>query len=369
MLYILFLLFPMKKAVDEWSHYDYAAQTHNWALSPAVVAERTTRELTELLPINSLPTALQIAAVAEAAEAEGHCSPPHSEDLLKKVIADSLGSGNGGGGGNSATCIQGTIKTENLNGYSIAGSGYSPEPMIADLTSYDPNFQQSWCSNPPMTPTTPTSHNTCAMSFDLNSYNRYCLMNCILSLGSALKLIFSFSYSNQLPTVLEDHRGAIIQHSDHNSSNIRYKGYSSSSAMTSNDQSSKSACNHQYSSIDKVGSNVKDISKKSINRGARLGPNPSCANCQTHKTSLWRRNKDGSPVCNACGLYFKLHGCQRPITMRKDKVQPRKRKDGSSSKTSSRKSGLLNKRQQHPNCRSSISSCLNGYSRHLDYHF
>eukprot|EP00093_Oithona_nana_P013845 13845.XXX_188608_189796_1 [CDS] Oithona nana genome sequencing. len=212
--------------------------------------------------------------------------------------------------------------------------------MIADLTSYDPNFQQSWCSNPPMTPTTPTSHNTCAMSFDLNSYN-------------------SFSYSNQLPTVLEDHRGAIIQHSDHNSSNIRYKGYSSSSAMTSNDQSSKSACNHQYSSIDKVGSNVKDISKKSINRGARLGPNPSCANCQTHKTSLWRRNKDGSPVCNACGLYFKLHGCQRPITMRKDKVQPRKRKDGSSSKTSSRKSGLLNKRQQHPNCRSSISSCLN----------
>ena len=42
---------------------------------------------------------------------------------------------------------------------------------------------------------------------------------------------------------------------------------------------SKSACHH-YSS-DKVGSG-KDSSKKSINRGARLGPNPSCANCQTH---------------------------------------------------------------------------------------
>ena len=57
--------------------------------------------------------------------------------------------------------------------------------------------------------------------------------------------------------------------------------------------------------------------KKPINRGARLGPNPTCYNCKTHSTSLWRRNKDGSPVCNACGLYAKLHHTQRPVTMRK----------------------------------------------------
>lgn len=59
--------------------------------------------------------------------------------------------------------------------------------------------------------------------------------------------------------------------------------------------------------------------KKPINRGARLGPNPTCANCQTHETSLWRRNSQGSPVCNACGLYAKLHKTQRPVTMRKVK--------------------------------------------------
>ena len=57
--------------------------------------------------------------------------------------------------------------------------------------------------------------------------------------------------------------------------------------------------------------------KRPINRGARLGPNPTCANCKTHSTSLWRRNTDGSPVCNACGLYAKLHKTQRPVTMRK----------------------------------------------------
>ncbi len=32
-----------------------------------------------------------------------------------------------------------------------------------------------------------------------------------------------------------------------------------------------------------------------------------CTNCQTSSTTLRRQNADGEPVCNACGLYFKLH--------------------------------------------------------------
>ncbi|VDN26766.1 unnamed protein product [Dibothriocephalus latus] len=32
-----------------------------------------------------------------------------------------------------------------------------------------------------------------------------------------------------------------------------------------------------------------------------------CSNCHTATTTLWRRNNSGEPVCNACGLYFKLH--------------------------------------------------------------
>nr|CDS33351.1 GATA transcription factor GATAc [Hymenolepis microstoma] len=51
-----------------------------------------------------------------------------------------------------------------------------------------------------------------------------------------------------------------------------------------------------------------------------------CSNCQTSKTSLWRRAPEGDVVCNACGLYRKMHGRQRPLTMRKDSIQTRKRR-------------------------------------------
>ena len=51
-----------------------------------------------------------------------------------------------------------------------------------------------------------------------------------------------------------------------------------------------------------------------------------CTNCGITNTTLWRRNNEGEPVCNACGLYFKLHGVNRPLAMRKDGIQTRKRK-------------------------------------------
>ncbi|XP_062339085.1 transcription factor GATA-3 isoform X3 [Osmerus eperlanus] len=60
----------------------------------------------------------------------------------------------------------------------------------------------------------------------------------------------------------------------------------------------------------------------------------SCANCQTTTTTLWRRNANGDPVCNACGLYYKLHNINRPLTMKKEGIQTRNRKMSSKSKKS-----------------------------------
>ncbi|TRY70074.1 hypothetical protein TCAL_02852 [Tigriopus californicus] len=51
-----------------------------------------------------------------------------------------------------------------------------------------------------------------------------------------------------------------------------------------------------------------------------------CSNCEADYSSLWRRNPNGSTVCNACGLYFRLHKVNRPKQLKKDTIQTRNRK-------------------------------------------
>ncbi|KAL9581769.1 MAG: hypothetical protein Q9203_005761 [Teloschistes exilis] len=71
----------------------------------------------------------------------------------------------------------------------------------------------------------------------------------------------------------------------------------------------------------------------------------SCQNCATTVTPLWRRDESGRTICNACGkfiwasahmivsivskrgtgLYHKLHGVHRPVTMKKSVIKRRKR--------------------------------------------
>jgi hypothetical protein len=49
------------------------------------------------------------------------------------------------------------------------------------------------------------------------------------------------------------------------------------------------------------------------NKGLKL-ETKSCENCTTTETPGWRRDKDGKQLlCNACGLYEKIHNTPRPI--------------------------------------------------------
>lgn len=63
-------------------------------------------------------------------------------------------------------------------------------------------------------------------------------------------------------------------------------------------------------------------------QGDGNGPT-TCTNCFTQTTPLWRRNPEGQPLCNACGLFLKLHGVVRPLSLKTDVIKKRNRGSGS----------------------------------------
>ncbi len=83
--------------------------------------------------------------------------------------------------------------------------------------------------------------------------------------------------------------------------------------------------------------------------GENNGVPTTCTNCFTQTTPLWRRNPEGHPLCNACGLFLKLHGVVRPLSLKTDVIKKRNRGSGTqlpigtstrSSKKASRKNSI-----------------------------
>ncbi len=70
-------------------------------------------------------------------------------------------------------------------------------------------------------------------------------------------------------------------------------------------------------------------------------PATTCSNCKTTKTPLWRRNNDGNTLCNACGLFLKLHGTMRPLTLKTDVIKKRNSKKNLLSKSLNNSSNNL----------------------------
>ncbi|KAJ2374682.1 hypothetical protein IW150_002969 [Coemansia sp. RSA 2607] len=85
-------------------------------------------------------------------------------------------------------------------------------------------------------------------------------------------------------------------------------------------------------------------------------PKTVCTNCSTTNTPLWRRDEKNNPLCNACGLYYKLHKESRPHTLKTDVIRKRQRFDASPSQSAPRKRQASRKQQKETTASSGASS-------------
>lgn len=88
----------------------------------------------------------------------------------------------------------------------------------------------------------------------------------------------------------------------------------------------------------------------------------SCQNCATTTTPLWRRDEHGQTLCNACGLFLKLHGRRRPISLKTDVIKPRNRARTALNIKRQTRKGRVQPSSQDPEPGSVVASHLGRYS-------
>lgn len=103
-----------------------------------------------------------------------------------------------------------------------------------------------------------------------------------------------------------------------------------------------------------------NINPNNNNNAKDANGSVSCTNCHTKTTPLWRRNPQGQPLCNACGLFLKLHGVVRPLSLKTDVIKKRQR---GTNKRSTPKNEDGDDFNPSPLIHSKSSSSINGLAK------
>ncbi|CCH40972.1 Nitrogen regulatory protein areA [Wickerhamomyces ciferrii] len=119
----------------------------------------------------------------------------------------------------------------------------------------------------------------------------------------------------------------------------------------------KNVSSTQLSGINVSGNNLSS-SAPNKREDSTSNANTRCTNCNTQTTPLWRRNPEGQPLCNACGLFLKLHGVVRPLSLKTDVIKKRQRGSGSTSTASNNNNNNGNNVNNQPFSPTKVDSKL-----------
>ncbi|GAA5837206.1 hypothetical protein JCM3766R1_002159 [Sporobolomyces carnicolor] len=99
---------------------------------------------------------------------------------------------------------------------------------------------------------------------------------------------------------------------DQNGNKLSSSAVASSSTSSGGNQGSKKNRNPHATQL--PGNSQRKLGKEDAGEGHS---GPICSHCGSITTPLWRRGPDDELLCNACGLYLKLHSKPRPKTFGK----------------------------------------------------
>lgn len=101
-------------------------------------------------------------------------------------------------------------------------------------------------------------------------------------------------------------------------------------------QGPKKPLSRNPSSTSLLSTSNNSLNKKKVPSNS-INSNTECFNCHTQKTPLWRRDPTGNTLCNACGLFQKLHGTMRPLSLKTDVIKKRNSRRSSVSTNNDKK--------------------------------